>query len=254
MMNLCSLTAKDKTAQSTNGMTFQSPDRSRKLSISFPSGRIDYETAEPHYGPTHLAEGVPPMSEMPKLATDVVRKAGISFSEITNPFDRGRRTEGTSKFHLSEPLRIYFVGDTPITNIEYRTVKFWRCVDRIPVNAGDGGEVTFGEHGKIRKFTIVWRNLERYQWLATVNPKTAMNFLREGKAVQGLVLDSSEWATLKRVTIKEASPLYYDGHSGWLYPFLALVATTEPTYGHTQFEIDCPIIDETKLAVPTNSP
>lgn len=250
IMILCSLTDKDKIEQSTNGVTFKSPDGARTLSISFPSGWIHYETAQRHYGPTNLAEGVPPMREVPKLAADVLAKMGISLSEITNPYDSGRNIEGTSKFHLSEPLKIYYLDNTNVTNVEYRAAGFWRCVDGIPVIAGDSGGISFGEHGKIRGFSITWRSLERCQSLPTVTQTTAMEFLREGKAVQGPVLGSIDWSAVEKVTVNEASPWYHAGHTNWLCPFLELVATTEPAYGNVRLRIDCPVVDETKLAVP----
>jgi hypothetical protein len=244
---LCSLTAKEKVNQSTNGATFKSRDGSRKLSISFQPGSIDYETAERQYGPTNLAEGVPAISELPKRAADFITQAGIKLSEITNPFAAGGSVYSTPRFHFSEPMRIYYVGSNNITNVEYRTVKFWRCVDGIPVIGGDGGTITFGEHGTIRGFSIIWRTLERHQSVPSVTPETAMKFLREGKAVQELIEGEIDWAKVKSVTIKKASPLYFDGHTEWLWPFLGLVAVTEPSYGHTQFGIECPIIDETKV-------
>jgi hypothetical protein len=246
--SLCSLTEKDKVNQSINGATFKSRDRSRKLSIAFRSGSIDYETAERQYSPSKLAEGVPTISELSKLAIDFVTKAGIQLSEITNPYATGGGAYSTPKFHFSEPLRIYYVGNNNITNIEYRTAKFWRCVDGMPVIGGDGGTITFGEHGTIRSFSIKWQTLEGHQRLPTVTPETAMKFLREGKAVQELIEGEIDWTAVKSVTIKKTSPLYYDGHSEWLWPFLGLVAVSKPSYGHTQFGIDCPIIDETKVS------
>jgi hypothetical protein len=247
LAKLCSFTEQDKTAETANGVSFQAADGSRKLSISYPSGSIHYETAEPHYGPTNLAEGVPPMSQMPKLAADFLRKTGINLSDISNPFDSGRNIESASKFHFSEPLRIYYVGNISITNVEYRTASFWRCVDRIPVIAGDGGQISYGAHGKIRGFTITWRKLERYQRLPSVTPETAIRYLREGKAVCGLSLNDVDWSAVGNVIIKKASPYYYAGHTDLLYPFLGMITTTEPSFGNVQLEIDCPMIDETKI-------
>jgi hypothetical protein len=43
VMALCYFTEKDKVGDDTNGVTFQSADHSRMLSISFPSGNIHYE-------------------------------------------------------------------------------------------------------------------------------------------------------------------------------------------------------------------
>ena len=50
------------------------------------------------------------MSELPKLAADFVTSAGITLSEITNPFDAGGGAYSTTKFHFLEPLRIYYAG------------------------------------------------------------------------------------------------------------------------------------------------
>jgi hypothetical protein len=250
IMNLCSFTEQNKTQETTNGVVFRMPDGSRTLEISFPLGRIHYETVEPHYGPTNLAEGVPPISEMPKLAAEFLRKTGINLSDITNSFDNGRDIQSASKFHFSEPLRIYYVGNIDITNVEYRTASFWRCVDGISLIAGDGSQISFGEHGTIRSFSITWRKLRRYQRLRSITPETAIAYLREGKAVQELVPGEVDWAAVRKVTIKKALPYYDSGQSDWLYPFLALVASTEPAFGHTQFGIDCSILDETKVTRP----
>jgi len=234
--------------ETANGVSFQASDGSRKLSISFPSGLIHYATAEPHYGPTNLAEGVPPMIEMPKLAADFLRKTGINLTEITNPFDSGRDIQSASKFNFSEPLRIYYVGNFNITNVEYRTASFWRCVDGIPVIAGDGGQISYGAHGKIRSFTITWRKLERFQRLPLITPETAIRYVRGGKAVCGLSLGDIDWSAVSNVTVKRASAYYYSGHTDLLYPFLGLITKTEPSFGNVQLEIDCPIIDETKVS------
>jgi hypothetical protein len=252
IMKVCSFTVQDKKEETVNGMSFQASDGSRKLFISFPSGEIHYETAEPHYGPTNLAEGVPPMSQLPKLAEDFLKKAGLDFSGITNPFVGGSNMQGTSKFHLSEPLQIYFVGKTQITNIEYRTASFWRSVDRIPVFAGDGGKVTFGDHGSIREFSIKWRDLQGYKFYPTSTPAMMIQSLREGRAVQGFLSMNSrriDWPTVKSVTVNQATPRYYatdtENPLNSLIPFASLDTSVDTGYGIVRLEIHCPIIDET---------
>ncbi len=248
LAKLCSFTGQDRTTETTDGIVFQAADGSRRLSISVSAGSIHYETAEPRYGPTNLAEDVPPMSEMPKLAADFLRKTGINLSDVTNPFDNRRDIQRASKFHFSEPLRIYYVGNINITNVEYRTASFWRCVNGIPVIAGDGGQISYGAHGNIRSFTISWRKLGCYQRLPSVTPETAIGYLRGGKAVCGLSLVDFDWSAVSCVTVKKASPYYYSGHTDMLYPFLGLITKTEPSFGNVQLEIDCPFIDETKLS------
>ena len=79
--------------------------------------------------------------------------------------------------------------------------------------------------------------------------------IREGKAIQGMIPDNVggiDWGTVKSVTIKEAKPLYYAGEdrfspSDWLRPYAALWTTVDTGHGNIDVEIDCPIIDETKL-------
>jgi hypothetical protein len=233
--------------ETPNSLTFESTDGTKRLSVSFLAGRLTYETRNPHYGPTNLTRGVPPMSEMPHLAADFVRKIGISLYDITNPYDNGQKIEGGTRFHFSEPGITYFVNGVSLHNTEYRTAKFWRCVDGFAVIGGDGGEVSFGEHGTIRRFSVTWRTLNRYQRLPTVNMDTAAKLVRTGNAMEELIPGQIDWAKVQSLTVKKASPLYYNGHSEWLWPFLGLVAVTEPNFGLTQFGIDCPIIDETKV-------
>ena len=251
-MDAFSFTALDKEEETANGMSFQASDGTRKLSISFPSGEIHYETVQPHYGPSNLAEGVPPMSQVPELAEEFLRKAGVHFSEITNPFVGGSNMEGTSRFHLSEPLQIYYVGKTGITNVEYRTASFWRSVDRIPVFAGDGGKISFGEHGRIREFYIKWRKLEGYRFYPLLTPERIIQSLRKGQAVQGLLPMNSRnvnWRTAKSVTINQCTLRYYgadiENPLHWLVPFASLDTSVDTGYGMVRVEIHCPIIDET---------
>jgi hypothetical protein len=241
LAGLCSFTGKVKTGKSSNGTTFQSSDGSRTLSISFSSGTIHYDTPEPAFGPTNLAVGVPEMSRIPELATNVLRKLQLNFSEMAGYF-------GTSRFEVSEPrMTTYFVHGTNVTNIPYRSVYFRRSVDGMPVVGGDGGSIYFGEHGRIRKISISWRNLERIKSFPTYSAERIVRLLHEGNAFQGLVpsnFGSINWSTVKRVTIKNARPCYCSGKSDLLYPFLALTATIETEEGKVEIEIDSSMIDE----------
>jgi hypothetical protein len=250
-MNLCSFKDQDK-KETAEGLGFQTADGSRKLLISFPSGKIHYEIKSPRYGPTNLTLGVPLTIEVPKLAEDFLKKVGINLFEITNPFVEGVGMKGTPRFHLSEPLQIYFVGKTQITNIEYRTASFWRLVDQIPVFVGEGGQVSFGEHGRIRGFSITWPKLQLDKWHPTLTPAMMIESIRTGGAVQGfLPMDSSpiNWRNAKALIVKNASPRYYaeiggNSSSGRLVPFAALNAKVDAGYGMMPVEIHCPIIEE----------
>lgn len=184
VMNLCSVTEKDKIKQTADGFGFRKPKGIGELYFYFPTGTIQYETAERSYGPTNLAIAVPTMSELPELSSKILRQIDIPLSAVTGYFE-------TDKFNLWEPLTLYFVTHTTITNIEFRAVKFRRTVDGIPIVAGDGGSIYFGEHAQLNKFSITWHNLEQYKLYPTVSRKTVTDFLRQGKAIQGLLPDNS---------------------------------------------------------------
>jgi hypothetical protein len=243
VMNLCSLTIRDITKETADGLTCRSADGSRKLSISFPTGTIHYERTARQYGPTNLAIGVPEMSQLPRLATNILQQISIRSSDITGYFD------GETAFNFSEPTEWYFVNHAFITNTEYRAINFRRSVDGIPVVGGNGGSIHFGQHGEPITITIAWRTLKPYKAYPTVSQQTMMEFLREGKAYQGLIPDNSnpiDWAAVKSVTIKKTWPSYFSGCSDWLYPYMAFWTTVATGRENVDVEIDCPIIDETR--------
>jgi hypothetical protein len=241
VMLLCSFTDNDKIQADTNGITFQSADHSRTLSISFSSGEIKYGTAEIRYSPTNLAVGVPSTNQLPKVAKNVLSKLHISFSDITG-------WHGANKIDFSEPLTMFYVGHVTITNISYRTVYFRRAVDGMPI-AGEFYGFNVGERGKISKISITWPNLKRVKLYPTVSQKEVIDFLRKGNAIRGPVptnIGNIDWSSIKSVTIKNAVPSY-QADNNRLYPFLRLDVLVDTGSGTVEIGMDCPIIDESKL-------
>jgi hypothetical protein len=241
VMMLCSFTEKNKIQQDTNGATFKSSDGSRALSISFPSGNIHYEIPELNYSPTNLAVGVPLLSQLPPVATNVLHKLHISLSDITG-------YSGTNKIECLEPVFTeYYVGSTSITNIAYRSVLFRRVVDGMPI-IGEFYGFNVGEHGKISRLSITWPKLKRIKSYHTLSQKEVINLLRKGDAIRGPVptrVGDIDWTSLKSLTIKMAVPSYQmDGNR--LYPFLRLDVLVDTGNGYVEIGMDCPIIDETK--------
>ena len=241
VMILCSFTEKDKVEDDTNGIAFQCADHSRTLSIAFSSGEIEYETPEVHYSPTNLAVGVPSTNQLPEVAKDVLSKLHINFSDIIGWL-------GTNKVDFSEPLTMFFVGHTTITNIPYRTVYFRRSVDGMPI-AGHFYRFNVGERGKISKVSIAWPDLKRVKSYPTVSQKEVVSFLRKGNAIRGPVptnVGDIDWPNIKSVTIKKAVPSYQMDNNR-LYPFLFLDVLVDTGNGVVEIAMNCPIIDETKL-------
>jgi len=156
-------------------------------------------------------------------------------------------------FRFWEPFTCYYVNNTIITNITFRAVVFSRGVDGLPVigmGAGGNNEIYFGEYHKIEKISLTWPKLERYKSYPAVTKKTVGDFIRQGKARQGLLpgnVGELDWQAVKSMTIKKVWPSYFSGSTDWLYPYLALWTTVDTGHGTVDLEIDTPIIDETKL-------
>ncbi|HEY5296349.1 MAG TPA: hypothetical protein VIK59_00320 [Verrucomicrobiae bacterium] len=239
VMALCSFNEKAIAVHHADGIDFQSPDDARKLSISFSSGNIHYETPEPRYSPTNLAANVPTVNELPPIATNVLRKLHIGFSDITG-------WASTNGIDYSEPvLTMYYVGDLTITNIAYRSVLFRRVVDGMPI-VGEFYGFNVGEHGRITRLSIAWPNLQRSKSHSVISQKEVINLLRKGDAIRGPApqdVGDIDWSSIKSLTIKKAVPSYQmDGDR--LYPFLRLDVLVDTGSVTVEIGMDCPLIDE----------
>lgn len=240
LLEICSLSEKYKFQSNTNGMIFESDNGSRRLSISFSRGSIEYVTSEVRYSPTNLAVGVPSTNELPEIAKKVLSGLHIDFSDITG-------WRGTNKIDYSEPKSMFFVGDAIITNIPYRTVYFRRAVDGIPI-FGHFYRFNVGEHGKITKISITWPNLQRLESYQTISSKDVTTFIQNGDAIRGPAptnIGEIDWSSVKSVTIRKAEPSY-EIYSGRLFPFLRLDALVDTGDAIAEIAMDCPIFDESK--------
>jgi len=241
VMTLCSFTERDIAVHRPDGMDFQSRDGARKLSISFPSANIHYEIPEPHYSPTNLAVNVPSLKELPSIATNVLGKLHIHFSDIT-----GWQTNAID--YMEPVLTMYYVGDETITNIAYRSVLFRRVVDGMPIVAEFYG-FNIGERGRITRLSITWPNLQRIKSYSVISQKEMVNLLRKGDAIRGPVpqdVGDIDWSNIKSLTIQKAVPSYQMADNA-LYPFLRLDVLVDTGHGTVKIAMDCPIFDESKL-------
>jgi hypothetical protein len=246
-----SFTEKDLVHSNANEMLFKKPDNLTTLWISFRLGAIEYASAIP-YGPTNLARDVPEMNQLPQLTTNFLETIGISMADLE------KRPDGSPNIGFSEPFTEYFVNHTFITNIAYRAVNFGRAVDGarfIGNGAGGNCEVQFGEHGKVSRIWLSWRNLEREKAYPVATPATLIKWIRAGKAVQNMIpmnVGSIDWKTVRSVTVHEAKLCYYAGDpftpTDWLMPFAALWTTVDTDNGKIDVEIDCPVIDQSQAA------
>ena len=112
---------------------------------------------------------------------------------------------------------------------------------------------------KVSKISLSWRNLERHKAYSTANPNMIIKWIREGRAVQGMIRMDAEtinWKSVKSVTVIKAELSYYARDpftpSDWLMPFAALWTTVDTGHGNMDLEIDCPIIGEAKQPATKN--
>ncbi len=252
LMTACSFTEKDKT-ENGDLLIFNSTDGSRQLRVSWPWGIIDYQTKH-QVSPTNLIEGVPSKKRAIKLTKAILPKLGIELSDIEKGENNSR-----PQFNIGFSEITFFINQKTIKNIESRNVGFRRAVDGMPFfgagGTGGDGEIEYGDHGKISRILITWRNMERENSYPTASVEMMVKSIREGKAVQGYLpsnVGDIDWPRVKSITIKKVSPCYDVGGdrfapSDWLYPFAALDTTVDTGRGMIDVEIDCPIIDEAKL-------
>jgi hypothetical protein len=248
LMAACSLTAKDETSHG-NELNFKSPDGIRALHVLPTWGIIEYQTTYPRSW-TNLVKDVPSPSKTVKLAKKFLPELGIDVGDLET-----KTNSSQPDFTVFDMGVTYFVNGKDIHSTEARAVRFRRAVDGISftsISTGGDGEIDFGDHGKISKISITWRNMERQKSYPTFTPEMMVKSIREGKAIQGMIPDNLggiDWPTVKSVTITKAEPCYYAGGdpfspSDWLQPYAALWTTVDTGHGNIDVEIDCPIIDE----------
>jgi hypothetical protein len=248
LLNLCSFTEKDRVKSSASGMSFKTPDSSRHLWISASSGSIGYDVQMTE-GLTNLTKDVPNEEQALERVKQILPKLGISLGDIER---KGKNDEPL--FNSSDSKITYFVKSDPITNTRFRAVGFRRAVDGITfisVDTGGEGIFRFGDHGRIIKIDLSWRDLERVKAYRTLSVGEIIHSLLEGRAVQGyLSMDSRaiDWRTAKSVTVNHLLPRYYAGTSehpsDMLEPFAVLDSIVDTGHGMVNVEIDCPIIAE----------
>ncbi len=250
LLSLGPFTYKDRVRSNANEMLFEKPAILPNLFVSYRLGQIRYQTPTRSF--TNLAQHVPGIVQLPELTRAFLNRLNIDVSEIT------KKADGSPNFGFWEPSTEYAVNDRLITNVEYRAVDFRRAVDGAPWVGGDtggDGQIQFGDYGKPTRIWLSWRSLQRYKQYPSVKSDVIINWIHRGRAVQNMIPMDAEpinWGTVKSLTITRAKLCYYAGGpfapSDWLMPFVALWATVDRGHGTIEVEIDCPIIDSTKVS------
>jgi hypothetical protein len=261
LLSLCSLTTNDinRAYSSANVLNFSKSGRN--LRISFVESEITYYST-PSHDPNHLATNVPDTNQLVVLAKNLLPQIGINLSELT----KLKNGQPEFRFDTNEEIgTTYFLkNNTTLNHIDHRSIAFRRTLDGIKFIFGGGGDgrIVYGENGKIIQMTIEWRGLERKKLYSTATKKQILQWLHEGRCYfprwfyppyQDKI--DIDWTKVKHLTITDAEAYYWGApfpERGipmhiYTYPFAILSATVNTGTTNLNIEIDCPVIDESKL-------
>src|ERR1700744_1739207 len=154
LMTFCSFTEKDKIEENASDVVFENAKGTRSLSISFSSGDIEFEAQERRFSRTNLAVGVPELSQLPQVVSNILNILDIHSSDFIGHFD----TNGIE--YKTPAMTVFYTDNNAITNIPYRTILVKRFVDGMPI-AHRFCRFNVGEHGKVAKISMVWPTLKR---------------------------------------------------------------------------------------------
>lgn len=247
LMALGPFTDKDKTDHGTNDTVFS--NSSGTLIITHTMGVIEFHASDT-YDLKRLRKNVPETNQLFRLATNFLPKLGISLSEVA--------TDGTGKpefTHINDMGSIFY--NPMFTNITARDVFFHRASDGVKfLPGGAGGEIYFGENGKIVQMRLMWPTYKPDKLYFTATPKKIIQWVREGRAMQRRASDNSnvfDWTKAKSLTINKAAAYYYGQLISeepvfpcWVRPLAELWGTVDIGKTNIPVDIICPLIVETK--------
>jgi len=259
LVQLGGFTEKDRYGvTTTNGFAYY--NYKNRLSVSFATGEIDFDRELARYGPTNLAHDVPGTNQLYSLTTNFLTTFGVDTSEI--PKDKRDRL----KIQCSEPSHTqYFLGETTITNVQFRRASFGRLIDGVMCDPMVGKcAIDYGEHNQIKAFSLSWRNLTRDRLCSAATPDQIVRWIHEGKMLlpKEIYVGDGEtapidWSAAKKITIEDATAHYWgdvfigDRASQPIFPsavapYGMLAATVDMGGSKMKLRIVCPVIDDSK--------
>lgn len=184
--------------------------------------------------PWAMPEGVPDKPRAYLLATNILRRLGISTNELILEDARPK-----AWFYEGETT-IYPKGSEPITRRSHMGVEFRRQLDGIPC-VWEHIHIDFETHEQITQLEIEWRSLMPSKPYSVASAKQITAWIEEGRTrVQSLEgPNDARWvniADLKRITIIGATLRYTastrlldleEEQVGRLYPYAILQADAE---------------------------
>jgi hypothetical protein len=246
---LGAFTDNEKTDYGTNGVVFETADKSRRLEIYLTLGQIHYRDNDAeNYTLTNLLDAnVPDTNQVFQLATNLLLKFGVSFSDLA------KKTNGAVRFSIGSGYMLFYPKDTKdtiISNTTSQRISFARGTDGMYFLGDKACDIKFGKHGEVATISVSSPTLEHYKSYPMPSKETIAKQLHEGKAIYARINDVNvNWQTVRKLTVNEvAACCYFDSQarSQWAYPLVVLEGTVDTGTTNFNVEIDCPIIDESK--------
>lgn len=209
----------------------------RYLEIAPTFGWIEFN-ADDNGSPKESVEGVPERDKVEKLALGVLFEMGIDRSLLCNMQNDSETIQG----------KLSHDGQKLTTNVISRGISFGRRIDGVESRNGRCFKMDFGNHAKIRNFSLSWRNLSPFESHPLATPDEIKDSIKGGHAV--LPIQSYDWTdaeNAKTLTVLEATPLYFDREGmkplDFMYPYAALKVKAD--FGNSRtaiFYLECPIL------------
>jgi hypothetical protein len=172
--------------------------------------------------PKQKPVGVPDDPEATTLALNLVRKLGLTPSELPQGSD-GKLLP----FELSEGTVLHKdkTSGQVVTNIISRTVRINRRIDGIPVSGMAGITIKFGNEGKLASLNWTWRAIKPSGLCPVPNAAQFVSRIRSG---QTLIHPEHEGKLFQKLTIKQVQLYYWENEVSnpqtMIYPFAVLQA------------------------------
>jgi hypothetical protein len=210
--------------------------QSHVLSIAPTLGGMDYNSQWDYKIPI---EDVPSSDKAEALARDILFQLGIDRSSLADKVQKGYDDTSTRydrQRNLISP-----------TQVIRRGVAFARRIDGLPLSDNRCFLIHFGIHSRIEDFSLLWRNIQRYESRQVLTTEQIIETIKSGKAVLPEQFgDLTDLNTTKKLAITKITPRYYNGVGkealDFIYPYADLEMTAETgSTNTTTFFLSCPI-------------
>ncbi len=251
LMAIGGFTEADKRGVPNNPHTlsFVSQSGKRTLWIAPDLGYYSYQDSEADN--MNLAEGVPDKNETFELATNLLSKLDIDFSQLARKDNSSDLRSYTT--HAQALLYKGFNQAAYTTNTHMRGIYFIRSIngaDFIGTGGRGGCMIEFGHDAKISRIITSWRKLKKYKHDSVATPEMLLKRIEAGSAVYSIASeDEFDWRSVRKITINRVRPLYfgqvYSETQKIVYPLAQIDAVADLGTTNRNIQFYCSILSTT---------